>query len=1091
MATMEAYPQLLNALDDLRRQWRSRKLLEGFLLVLAGVGVVLALLIAADNILQPEPLGRMLLALILWGALGVGVLGWIVRRWLEDRRDDFFAALVEQKHPELQNQLINALQLGRGSQNGFSPRLIEAIVNDAANATADMEMTSSLDGQPVRRALGWALGAVVLIAAYAVFLTPRFVNGFQRVLRPLAEIPAYTNTQVVDDSIKPGNKTVPEGAAVLIEARVTGTIPATAHLMRKTADGHWQPFVMQPESLGSDTFRFNVLQANESFDYCVAAGDGRSSRPDYHLEVVKRPQLERFMLSFTPPPYTGLQPRPAFESDGEFAGIAGTTVAVELTSSKALQQAAFELEGGEKVSLEKAADDRTWQTSMVISSRTGKVGLLPSGRIVPAPTRYRIRLTDTDGYDNADPLWHTIALTRDQPPTVTITTPGRDLQVKPDAIVDLAVDAKDDFGIGAVKIMYRLNEEMKVHQLTRFAHDGEPKLQTTDTFKWEMASRGLKGGDMVQYWAIATDRNDVTGPGQTESRRFTLFLLAPDQAVAKLDLRIDDYAQALEELLRLQNLNMRQTESRLPFAGLVERQTMIRTNTRKLARLMEKDALPVTTIVKSLDDLVAGLMVEAVKLLERGKELTDPAKADPVRQEAIVVQKKIIKELEALLARLQRNEQAKAALRKLEKKDKKQHQEITAALSQMIKDLDQLLKDKTELAAKFEKLPKRTGDEAKEERMNGAKELEEFQKKWEKWAKGKVNEMTKLPQGFIDDFGVRKEANKIFEEIEKAAQRPKAEKMEVSLEDLGAGLATKMKEDLETWLPDTPDAAKWVLEEPLDKKPMKIPEMPLPKELEDLVGDLLQKAEEFDEEADDVTSAWGDNLDQAGWGTSDGPISTFSAKGKTGNDLPNNMELNGRSGEGRRGKSSGQMVGDKVKGMQGRQTPARVGNERYEPGQLKDEGQQDPAGATGGGKKAGTGRKGLQGGTPPDPVKDIGRLSEKQAGLREKAEQIANKMDNLGISSSRLKQTIELMRSAEKDMRDMRYEDGARKRRLALNKLRSTLDVDQSTAQQLQRARDLPPQLRTELLRAVDEGYPPGYESLLKSYFKALSTAEK
>ena len=39
--------------------------------------------------------------------------------------------------------------------------------------------------------------------------------------------------------------------------------------------------------------------------------------------------------------------------------------------------------------------------------------------------------------------------------------------------------------------------------------------------------------------------------------------------------------------------------------------------------------------------------------------------------------------------------------------------------------------------------------------------------------------------------------------------------------------------------------------------------------------------------------------------------------------------------------------------------------------------------------------------------------------------------------------------------------------------------------------RDLPPQLRTELLQGAEEGYPAGYESLLKSYFKALSQSEK
>ena len=169
-----------------------------------------------------------------------------------------------------------------------------------------------------------------------------------------------------------------------------------------------------------------------------------------------------------------------------------------------------------------------------------------------------------------------------------------------------------------------------------------------------------------------------------------------------------------------------------------------------------------------------------------------------------------------------------------------------------------------------------------------------------------------------------------------------------------------------------------------------------------------------------------------------------------------------------------------------------MNNERYEPGQLKQEGRYDPNGATGGGKKAGSGRKGLQGGTPPDFVRDIGRLTEKQAGLREKAEQVAKQLETAGVTTRRLTESITLMKSAEQDLRDLRYQDAARKRRAALGQLKSALgDKDPATAAQLSRARDLPPQLRTELLQAADEGYPAGYESLLKSYFKALSTAEQ
>ena len=92
----------------------------------------------------------------------------------------------------------------------------------------------------------------------------------------------------------------------------------------------------------------------------------------------------------------------------------------------------------------------------------------------------------------------------------------------------------------------------------------------------------------------------------------------------------------------------------------------------------------------------------------------------------------------------------------------------------------------------------------------------------------------------------------------------------------------------------------------------------------------------------------------------------------------------------------------------------------------------------------------------------------------------------------RLNQGIALMKSAEKDLRDFRYDDAARKRSVALGRIRGTLaGPDQATAVQLKQARDLPAAMRDELLQATDEKYPDGYESLLKSYFRALSEAEK
>ena len=139
----------------------------------------------------------------------------------------------------------------------------------------------------------------------------------------------------------------------------------------------------------------------------------------------------------------------------------------------------------------------------------------------------------------------------------------------------------------------------------------------------------------------------------------------------------------------------------------------------------------------------------------------------------------------------------------------------------------------------------------------------------------------------------------------------------------------------------------------------------LPEELEDIVGELMEQEEDLFDEMEDVSSSWADSLDKgAGWDAMDGPISNNSAKGVTGNRLPNTSEIGGRSGEGRQGKSSGEFVGDEAVGKGGRKTPSRLTPDAFVKGQIKDHSKDPVGGATGGGKESGEGGEGLQGPAP-------------------------------------------------------------------------------------------------------------------------------
>ena len=106
--------------------------------------------------------------------------------------------------------------------------------------------------------------------------------------------------------------------------------------------------------------------------------------------------------------FTLKSPREVPRSDGEIAGPAGTKVTVELKSTTPLQHASFVAGEGEIIELEKTADDHSRRGSFVIWSHDAKLTDEITGHFVHASARYRAKLVDINGYENDDPLWHSI-----------------------------------------------------------------------------------------------------------------------------------------------------------------------------------------------------------------------------------------------------------------------------------------------------------------------------------------------------------------------------------------------------------------------------------------------------------------------------------------------------------------------------------------------------------------------------------------------------------------------------------------------------------------------------------------------------------
>jgi len=262
----------------------------------------------------------------------------------------------------------------------------------------------------------------------------------------------------------------------------------------------------------------------------------------------------------------------------------------------------------------------------------------------------------------------------------------------------------------------------------------------------------------------------------------------------------------------------------------------------------------------------------------------------------------------------------------------------------------------------------------------------------------------------------------------------------------------------------------------------------LPKQLDDLIGDLMKQEQADDPEKDDVSSSIMDSIDKgAGWGAGDGPMSNMSAKGVTGNQLPNNDEITGRSGEGRNGKSDGQMVGDTAVGKGGNETPTRMTPTPFENGSVNDQSQDTKGGATGGGKLAGYGQDGLRGPMPPAVQQRMRMFADQQAKLRQQMESLALQLRKQRRPTGDLESAINAIKASEDAARDQNGLGVVQGYHQALDSLQAARDAYAGDRLSRVEMDHLARDPGKDINDSQAEEAPAGYEEMTGAYFRSLS----
>jgi hypothetical protein len=1083
--------------------WRTFSLWTGVMLAATLSLAMLTLFALADALLKLPQRGLVVLFLA-WAGLTACAIAAVLARQRRGRRSlAATARRVEMAFPELESHLINIVQFAGGDGAPSDPFRRAAVAQSAA-AVVDFPFHQAATQEtrwgrlarcmqtPRDLAESCLLFAGILgLALVLGAMVPAWGSATRRILHPFAFVPSVGTVKIV--GVTPGDTQLLVGSSLQITAEIanpTGkALPAT--LFIRQAEKPESSLPLLPDETNT-RFAAAISQVLQPLQYRLQVGDTQT--PLYHVAVYEKPTVIEVEATYDYPAYLGRQRETVRQNQGDLDAPQFTSAALLIYPSTPIARGSLMVDG-------KPVEGQVSDEGKTLLAR-----LLLKGQ-----TTYTIHLETPEGHTDPQPRVNQVKVKIDAPPSVQVVEPAREATVAAGTRQALVVRASDDYGLEQVRLETRTegsrangdsSEVKTVASWTTFTGTGSVLSHSLD-----LPADRFQPGQTVWVRAVARDRRHVElpelklDPQEAATAWLPIRIVASETRVKAELTQLESLHTALARILQDQ-LRARTDATRLPRLAPDADPAKPATDLRQRQTAVQKSAVAVIesigsveeteqlTIKRVVSNLAYGEMVQAVRQAEAVEQVKVVAELARPTSELTATQDRIIDVLRRLLGEIR-----KETAERLAELRKRPGTELPSDVQSRLKDLkdklEQFLKQQKKVIEATENLAKKPVEDFTQQDQQLLKNLAATEDEWAKFMADKHTDLSKLPEQDFSNPSLLKELVEVQTELKMAkdALTKKTADIAVPLEQLGAEMAKEMTTNIEKWLPDTPDRERWSQEEPLTGDMKEAPMAELPKEMEDIVGKLMEDEEDLFNEMEDASSSWADSLDKgAGWDAMDGPISNNSARGVTGNRLPNTSEIAGRSGEGRQGKSSGEFVGDTAVGKGGRNTPSRLTPDPFVKGQVKDYSKDPVGGATGGGKESGQGGEGLHGPVPSRPERELARLATKQAQLRNKAEGVDLRFQVLKYHHTDLKRMIDVMAAVQADLKSGRYRSALRRRDVlleGLSQVKTYLKGEFSVRQD--QSSNLPTDIQKEILGNMQEPSPAGWEELNRQYFERLT----
>ena len=459
---------------------RSRQLRWILMICQVVLAVLLGLALADYWLMLAVPL-RAAGALALFLLLAFGLVR-LVRFYLQPTRLKQGALSIESKRPELGCEVSTAAEYLAGE------RKLEHEYEGELAAALEAKTAKALSETPIR----WSpkllrdaalLGLTLLALLILILASPGGLTALERTAVPFSKA-HYTAV-----SVQPGDFEVAIGRNADITNTFSGRLPKDARISwAQKGTLRWQTAALTGGTQGIYLHTLTNLQSD--LVYHVAGSDAVS--PDYKITTYIPPTVQDFNVRLDYPAYTKLGP--ALKKAPDITAVRASSAEIRIQPSVPLKQANLRFSNLPSLALSPNPDG-SWSGTVVLGTNSD----------------YWIELADSKGHPGVnDQPYHLKALP-DNPPTVEISDPGKDMRSSATNKVLVKISASDDFGVDKIKLIYnKLGGEQRTIEATR---DSEHNGEVIAKAELDLSTLDLKDYELVAYHAEASDNNTLDGPG--------------------------------------------------------------------------------------------------------------------------------------------------------------------------------------------------------------------------------------------------------------------------------------------------------------------------------------------------------------------------------------------------------------------------------------------------------------------------------------------------------------------------------------------------------------------------------------------------